>query len=351
MRATFGNINISGVMGVVPSQVKYFVDELDNYSHSKENCLKLKAVMGYDQHRIAENGVTTSDLACFGLEKLFSSGKVDPSSIDAIFFVSQTPDYVLPPTSAYIHGKFKFNNDVYCVDINDGCCGFIKGLYEASALLTVSSAKRAIIICGDVLSPLVSINDRNSYPLLGDAVTITLLDKTESDSPLTVEIHYDGSGYNKLIVPAGGARLPSSEATGHKVADEEGNKRSLDHLVMQGREVFAFTQTVVPDFLQKFMESLDLEAVDVGLFLLHQANSFILDRLRCKLGVSKEKVPDFVVRKYGNSSSATIPMTIASSEIVTNGIKVIACGFGVGLSWGAASFDLKNLDFCEVIDF
>lgn len=350
MKTSFTNIKISGVLGVVPKRTLFFDDEIVNYSHSVENSKKLKTVMGYDQHRVASPGVTASDLACHGLDYLFTKLKIDPRSIDAIFFISQTPDYVLPPTSAYIHGRFDFSKETYCVDINDGCCGFIKGLYEAGAFLSTTSSKRALIITGDVLSPKVSANDRNSFPLIGDAVALTILEKSNTPTPMCVEIFYDGKNFDKLIVPAGGARMPVNSDTEKLLADEEGNRRSLSNLVMQGRDVFAFTQTTVPDFILSFLDNLGLSPVDIDLFLLHQANSFILDRLRAKLGVGKEKVPDFVVRKYGNSSSATIPMTIASMARPLNGVKAMACGFGVGLSWGGALLDLDNLEFCNVIE-
>jgi len=351
MRARFSQIRIAGVLSVVPSRISSFDDELVNYSHSHANSQKLKVAMGYGEHRVAASGVTTSDLACFGLSSLFSEHGVDPSSIGGIFFVSQTPDYIIPATSAYIHGKFAFPQDTYCIDINDGCNGFIKALYEASAFLSVTGAQRALIIAGDVLSAKVSIHDRNSYPLIGDAATITLVERTDTQCSLDIEIMNDGRGYDKLMIPAGGARSPSCSTTAQLETDDDGNRRAADHLVMQGRDVFAFTQTVVPDFMTAFLARHDLTPVDIDLFLLHQANAFIIDRIRAKLGVPKEKVPDHVIRKFGNSSSGTIPMCISNLLPIQESVKVLACGFGVGLSWGAALFELNQLDFCKVIEF
>ena len=351
MKAEFSHVRIAGVLGVVPGKVSYFDDELCNYSHTQANSLKLKAAMGYDQHRVADAGTTTSDLTCFGLNRLFTEYGVDPASIDAIFFVSQTPDFLLPATSAYIHGQFAFSKETYCIDINDGCCGYIKALYEGSAFLSVTTAQRVLIIAGDVLSAKVSRHDRNSFPLIGDAATITLLEKTAEVSQLEVELYYDGTGYDKLKIPAGGARIECSPATAKLHMDEDGNQRSAEHLVMQGRDVFAFTQTVVPEFMAAFLSNRGLTPQEIDVFLLHQANAFILDRLRLKLGVDKSKVPDLVIRKFGNSSSGTIPMGIATSLPDALSTKVMACGFGVGLSWGAALFELNGLDFCNVIEF
>jgi 3-oxoacyl-[acyl-carrier-protein] synthase-3 len=350
MRAVFSNVRLAGVVGVVPRNVSYFDDELANYSHDPANSRKLKQAMGYGEHRIATKGTTTSDLACFGLVKLFSEYGVNAQDIDAIFFVSQTPDYVLPATSAYIHGQFDFSKETYCVDINDGCCGYVKGLYEAAAFLQVTAAKRVLLIAGDVLSPRVSIHDRNSYPLIGDAATVTLLEKTVEASPLDIEIYYNGTGYDKLIIPAGGARSPGVETRARLETDEDGNKRSAEDLRMSGTDVFAFTQTVVPDFITSFLDRRALTPEGIDLFLLHQANAFILERIRMKLAVSKDKIPDQVIRKYGNSSSGTIPMSLACAHPAP-GANVMACGFGVGLSWGAAMFKLEGLDFCAVVEY
>jgi len=354
MKARFDDVRIAGVLGVAPARTSRFDDELGNYSQPAANSRKLKVAMGYGEHRVAAAGVTTSDLACFGLQRLVDEGRLDPAGVDAIFFVSQTPDYPIPATSAIIHGRFGFPQETYCVDINDGCCGYIKGLYEAAAFLATTGAARALLVAGDVLSAKVSPHDRNSYPLVGDAATITVLERRPGAGRLDIEIRNDGRGWDKLMVPAGGARQPCTPATAVLAMDEDGNSRSPEHLVMQGRDVFAFTQTVVPEFILDFLGRRALAPADMDLLALHQANAFILDRLRAKLGVGKDRLPDEVIRRYGNSSSGTIPMTIAAAgkDGAHAGIvRTLACGFGVGLSWGAALFELKDLDFCTLIEF
>ena len=312
MKANFSDVRIAGILGVVPKNTSYFDDEVANYSHSTSNSKKLKSLMGYGEHRVVKSGVTTSDLAIHGLNMLFLDYGVDVKKIDAIFFISQTPDYVLPATSSYIHGKFAFLKDTYCVDINDGCNGYIKGLYEAGAFLSATNSQMVLLIAGDVLSPKISINDRNSYPLVGDAVTITLVEKAKN-SPMEIEIFNDGTGYDKLMIPAGGARMQSNLTTKIATTDDDGNARNLEQLVMQGRDVFTFTQTVIPEFIDNFLKCRYLSKESIDLFILHQANVFILDRIRARLKIIAEKLPDEVVKKFGNSSSATIPLSIIES--------------------------------------
>jgi 3-oxoacyl-[acyl-carrier-protein] synthase-3 len=267
---------------------------------------------------------------------------LQPQEIAGLFFVSQTPDYVTPPTSSVLHGKFNLLHDTYCVDINDGCNGYIKGLFEALSFLSSTNADCAVLVAGDVLSPLVSRRDRNSFPLVGDAATVTVIRRNKAwvGEKISISIRNDGAGYDKLIIPAGGGRkkLFGSEAD---ELDSEGNWRSVRDLRMNGRDVFAFTQTIVPTFLKEIMELDRLQIADIDRFYLHQANSFIVDRLRKKFGVSSEQMPDRVVRKYGNSSSGTIPMLIASEPKSVEVRHCLLSGFGVGLSWGAANLALQ----------
>lgn len=354
MKARFPDLRIAGVLGVVPRHVSRFEDEIAQYSQAPANSRRLAQVMGYDTHRVAPAGTTTADLASLGLRRLIDEGRLDPAGVEALFFVSQTPDYLIPATSTVLHGRFGFPQDTYCADINDGCCGYIKGLYEAAAFLTVTGAWRAVLVAGDVLSARISRHDRNSFPLVGDAATVTVIERAPGGAGIDLEIRTDGSGHDKLMIPAGGARLPASPETAELAADEDGNRRAADHLVMQGRDVFAFTQTVVADFILEFLARRDLRPADLDLLLLHQASAFILDRLRLKLEVTKDQLPDDVVRRYGNSSSGTIPMAIVEAlrgrPASSMPVRAMTCGFGVGLSWGAALVDLRGLDFCSLIE-
>lgn len=342
MHAVFSHCRVDAVIGAVPRSVSFFDDEIQNYPQDRASSLKLKEVMGYGEHRVVDSDITTYDLAQACIDELITRGLLRAEEVGAVYFVSQTPEYILPPTSSKLHGHFNFSINTYCADINDGCNGYIKGLFEALSFLTIVNSGCAILIAGDVLSPLVSRRDRNSYPLIGDGATVTILrrDKNWTGEEVTISIQNDGHGFDKLIVQSGGARqrLNLNE---NEEPDAEGNVRSSHHLRMNGRDVFAFTQTVVPPFLQEVMTSCELNSSDIDRFYLHQANAFIIDRLRKKMGASVDQMPDRVIRKYGNSSSGTIPMLIASEP---NQSKVMHCllgGFGVGLSWGASVLKLQ----------
>jgi 3-oxoacyl-[acyl-carrier-protein] synthase-3 len=352
MKATFKSFRISSVIGVVPSSISYFDNEIAKYNHDISSSLKLKDIMGYGEHRIVERNITTSDLARLGIRELISRELVSTEEVAALFFISQTPDYIIPPTSSILHGEFNFSADTYCVDINDGCNGYIKGLFEAISFLNSTENDCALIVAGDVLSPLVSKRDRNSFPLVGDAATVTVIRKNPDwvNEKISITIRNDGTSYDKLIIPAGGARKRLQGIEADEI-DSEGNWRSIRDLRMNGRDVFAFTQTVVPTFLQEVMEEENLHSSSLDRLYLHQANSFIIDRLRKKLQVSADQMPDRVVRKYGNSSSGTIPMLIASEPITDRSLNCLLSGFGVGLSWGSACLTLQRDVSQGVLEF
>jgi 3-oxoacyl-[acyl-carrier-protein] synthase-3 len=352
MKANLDNISIKGLCGVIPKNISYYDDEVHNYSHSVESSIKLKKVMGYNQHHIVTSDATITDLILPAFEAMVAAGNIVLDDIGAIVLVTQTPDYNIPSTSSVLHGKLGLNQDCYCVDINDGCTGFLKGLFECSSIIRNTGMDNVLLITGDILSRKVSNRDRNSYPLVGDAITLTLVERTISPVEQPLELQFDGRGALALNIPAGGLALLPSEETSIQHKDEEGNLRSAEQLVMKGRDVFTFTQTVVIDFLSSFVKQHNSKSIDR--YFLHQANLFILERIRKKLKLNADILPSDVISKYGNSSSATIPMAIIEKyrdkEITSISEYVLLAGFGVGLSWGAALLDVNSISFCELIE-
>ena len=353
MKAQFNHIAIRGIRAVVPSQVSHFDDEVENYSHGAASARKLKKLMGYDKHRVAPAGVCTSDLVAYGIERLVADGLIEIADIDALVLVTQTPDYVMPPTSSVLHGRLGLRQDAYCVDINQGCTGYLVGLLQASMLIQAGAAETVVLAVGDVLSHKVSNRDRNSYPLIGDAAAITIVSRQEGAAPYTIRLHADGTGAKALIIPAGGARSPSTEATRAVTEDENGNFRSLEQLVMQGGDVFNFTQRIVPGLVEDLLADAECAVEDIDGFMFHQANAYILKKLARKIGADRDKMPSNICGTYGNSSSATIPMAITDSlgPRVVGAHKVCMAGFGVGLTWGGAVIDLVDLLFCDIVEY
>ena len=353
MDLEFSNKKISGILSVVPKNRVRFEDELDNYGFSKEKSLNLQKVIGFDERRIVEGNECTSDLCLFGLEYMFDKGLITKDEISALIFVTQTPDYFMPPTSAVLHGKLGLNQDVVCFDINHGCAGYLYGLLQAFMLLQSKNIGKVVLLNGDTLSRRSCIHDRNVYPLIGDAGSITILENTEDERKIYLNLKTDGTRYDWLIIPAGGLRLPCSEETREIKTLPDGNKRSEEHFYMNGPGIFNFCITEVPPTILKLLETTSTPKEEIDYFMFHQPNRFILKKIAKKLGVPEEKMPNNIVEIYGNSSASTIPLAICHNIpnlLLEKELRICLSGFGVGLTWGALIMDMGPFDFCEIIE-
>ena len=186
MNLKFRHKKITGLLTVLPSREIAFEDEMQNYNFSVAKSIKLKMAMGYNKHRVVEEGVCVSELCIYGLNYLFENGLLRKEDIDALLLVTQSPDYQMPPTSNIIQGKLGLGREVICMDINQGCCGFIVGLTEAFMLLEQEEVNKVVLLNADVLSRKVSKHDRNSNPLIGDAATITIVENFGNASGATI---------------------------------------------------------------------------------------------------------------------------------------------------------------------
>ena len=354
MQLAYRNKRITGVLTVIPKNCKTFDEEMKNYQADKKRSRRLKLVMGYDRHHFVEPGVCASDLAVFGVETLLHEGKLRKEEIDAIVTVTQSPDYFMPTTGAVIHGRLGLDSHVYCVDISQGCTGYLTGLMEAFSLLDQPQTRKVLLIYVDVLSHKVSKEDRNSYPLIGDAASVTVVERTEEETRIDGEIRMDGSRHDALMIPAGGFRQPSTPETAVLHEDSEGNRRSLDNLVMKGADVFNFVQTEMPPLLASLFARLGVKKEEIDWFLFHQPNKFMVEKLAQAIDVPLEKMPSNIVTYFGNASGVTIPTNICynvGEKLLGHTYKVCLAGFGVGLTWGAMVLELGQLDFCEMVEF
>ncbi|MBR1580566.1 MAG: ketoacyl-ACP synthase III [Selenomonadaceae bacterium] len=354
MRFAYRNKKITGVLSVVPKNFKTFDEEMENYNADKSRTKRLKLVMGYDRHHLVEDGVTVSDMAVFGMKYLFDNGLLSKDDISALVLVTESPDYFLPPTSCVIQGRLGLSQDVFCLDINQGCAGYIVGLMEAFSLLAQDDMKKVVLINADILSRKISKEDRNSYPLAGDAIAITIVENADDGSLIQGEIKFDGARHEVLMIPAGGFKMPSTPETAVMHEDRDGNRRSLDNLVMKGREVFHFVQTEMPPLLNGLFDRIGIGKDEIDWYLFHQPNKFMVDKLAEELDVPYEKMPSNIVTNFGNPSGVTVPLNISfniGKRLLNETFKVCLAGFGVGLTWGAMVLEIGNLNFNDLIEF
>lgn len=350
MITTFSNKKISGVITVLPENEYDYDQETKPFSTVQTK--RLKKVMGYGKRRAAKADTTVSDLCVFGLKHLINTGKIRREEIGAIVVVTVCPDYYVPHISNIIHGELGLERDVICMDIPQACAGYIMGLMQACLLLDHIGDKKALVFTGDVLCR----KDRETplqRPVFGgDGASVTVLEREESDSKLYLNMYTDGARREYLIIPAGGYKLPRSEATAIPVDIGDGTKRPQNDMWMDGSAVFNFVQTEVPPMIHEIVSYAGLGIHDIDWFLFHQPNKFMLQKLADKIGIEYAKMPMNVVGDFGNSNSNTVPFAITSNlaeQLLREKYTCCLSGFGAGLTWGAMIAELGEFDFCEMI--
>lgn len=355
MKCIFKNKKISAVISVVPKEELRFDDEYPNYKLTADRARRFKKMMSLDRHRIAPADVCSSDLCQYGLERLLAEGAIKKEEIGALLFVSQTPDYFIPPTSNVLHGKFGFGPDVQCFDINQGCAGFPLGLMQAFMLLDLlPTGQKIVLMNGDTCSKQLSNCNRISYPLAGDAGSVAIVERCAEENPIYMDVKHDGTRHQALMVPAGAYRKPSSAETMQVREVEEGVMQSLEHIHMDGPAVFNFTMTDVPAQIDEVIKFAGESWSSIQHFLLHQPNPFILKQMADKLNLTQEQLPNNVVSIYGNCSSVSIPLNIAlncAEALKNESRRVLLSGFGTGLTWIAMVMNLGPLSVCKIVDY
>jgi len=354
MNLKFSNKEIEGILTIVPANEVKFEDEMENYNFSTAKSLKLKLAMGYEKHRIVTDGTCISDLLINGLNYLFENNLLGKDEIDAMVLVTQSPDYFMPPTSNVIQGKLNLKQDMICLDINQGCSGYIIGLIQAFMLLDQEEIRKVAVLNADVLSRKVSKRDRNSNPLIGDGASVTIVKKCDKASTIYGFLKMDGAGSDALMIPAGGFRTPSSAATSEMCEDSAGNFRSLDNLVMKGDDVFNFVQREIPPMIEHLLEKAGCGKDEIDYYMFHQPNRFMLQKLADKLKIPYNKVPSNIVSNFGNASGVTIPTNIGfniGDQLLTRQLNICMAGFGVGLTWCALILKIGKLKFNKIINY
>ena len=342
-KSVFGGVRISGVAGAVP---KNAVNNLTDHEFCPvEDRKKIIALTKVASYRKAPAEICASDLCLAAAQTLLAGLRRKPEEIDAIVFATLTPDYRVPSTACVLQHRLNCRTSVVAYDISMGCSGYVVGLYNACSLIKGAGLKRVLLLAGDTQSKLCYEQDKNVVFILADGGTATLLEADADAGDLVVELMTDGGRFENLYVPAGGFRRPSTDATRQVRQQADGGMRSDDHLYMNGMEIFKFSVTDVVKTLAGFMEAEKLSADGVDHLFLHQANWFMNDKIAKKLKFPAEKVP-YTIEFYGNTGSASIPLTMAhhfSQKGSAGRERCLISGFGVGLSWGVASMALEGV--------
>lgn len=298
---------------------------------------KVATKIGIDQRHIAAQDEFVSDMAVKAAEKLFAEHAIAPEEVDFILLCTQSPDYFLPTTACLVQDRLQIPTSAGALDFNLGCSGYIYGLALAKGLLAGGIAKNVLLLTSEVYSKHIHEADKGNATIFGDAASATLISSSGFAEIQQFDLGTDGAGGKNLIVKQGALKHPIR--SDEEVVLEDGSIQRPAHLYMNGSEIFNFTIDRIPGLVTRTLELNNLQMEDIKLYVFHQANKFMLNHLRMKMGIESER---FYVhmKNCGNTVSATIP--IALLEAMKEGIpqqndEFLLAGFGVGYSWGACT--------------
>lgn len=313
---------------------------------------KIMKVTGIRRVSVAPKGTTTADYCAAAAKRLIQEQHIDPQSIDGLVFVTETPDYIIPHTSAILQERLGLPNRTLAFDINYGCAGYVYGIFQASLLIESGYCKRVLVCAGDTLSHYVNPADKAARMVLGDGGSATLVEADEKMRRSAFSFYTDGSRAEHLMIRAGANRMPHEQGVTdvlHKDAD--GNARTDEDFYMNGLEVMGFALNETLSSIRETAECIGWELSDIDLFALHQANALIVQYIRKQLKLPKERVP-ISVGETGNASSASIPIMLTGTfggQVLTFE-KVLACGFGTGLACAGGALDLCGTQVFELME-
>lgn len=346
----YNNVGISAIAACVPQKIEYNKDL--GYMMTEEEIQKAIQNIGIEERRIAEPDVCSSDLCLRAAQQLMTDNSIDQQSIDVLLFVSQTSDYHQPATAAVLQHKLGLSKNTIAFDINLACSGYVFGLSTAYAYLQNEGINRVLLLVGETMSKIVSRYDKVNTPLFGDAGTATLIEKGERFGKSLFSLHTDGKGAEVMMIPDGGFRNPVTENSFIEETDANGDKRTRLQFRMDGMAVFNFGMSEEPRDVKNIVEAAGKELSDIDLLIYHQANKFMTDFFTKWLKFDKAKTP-YSIRKFGNTSSASIPLTIVTElkNAYPERSNVILSGFGAGLSWGSALVNLTHCKISQLIEY
>jgi 3-oxoacyl-[acyl-carrier-protein] synthase-3 len=343
------NVEIKGISACVPGYKE------DNKTlslfNSPEEAEKFIDATGIEfRHAVKDSGICASDLCYEASSALIKKLKWNPEEIDCLIFVSQTPDYILPATSCILQDRLGLPNDCYAMDISLGCSGWVYGLSVIASLISGGSMKKGLLLAGDTTTVTKSPKDKSTYPLFGDAGTATAVEFDSNAKEMMFHFGTDGKGHEAIMIPDGGFRNFFNEGSFRLEEIEPGIIRHRLHSILNGPAVFTFGISKAPKSVNTILEHFGIEKESIDYFIFHQANLFMNEKIRLKLKIDSIKVP-YSLKEFGNTSSASIPLTIMLQEKPQmDNKRLLACAFGVGLSWGSVIFHTKDLNCPELIE-
>lgn len=340
--STLHNVRFAGMASCVPHRLLDNVRDCPPSQRSERE--RLVRNIGIQTRRICPEWQTFSDLAFIATEKLLEELQWQRNEIDALIVVTQSPDYLIPSTAIILQDRLGLPQSTIAFDVNLGCSGYPFGLHLLGSMVSAGGVRKALLLVGDKSA---TVKD----PLFSDAGTVTALEFDASAPPMHFDLNSDGSGYQAIMLPAGGHRRPYSIEHAIPSRDEHGNKITQGDLILDGPAVLSFSTQRVPPAVERLLQYAQTPKEAIDYFVFHQANRMINETIRKKLGLPVEKVPS-TLADLGNTSGASLPVTMTArlhETLAAGKHKLLLSGFGIGLSWGSSIVDIEGAKFPAMI--
>jgi len=320
---------VAGISTCVPPRV---VDNLEfGKDFGEDEVRKVVGMAGVQSRHVVDAGVTAADLCSEAADALLARLGWARDSITGLIMVTQSPDYFLPSSSCMVHRWLGLRDECAAFDVGLGCSGYPYGLYLAASMLKTGGQQRILMLHGETPSLFTSPDDHATVLLFGDLGSATALESAPGESaPGYFCLRTDGSGSDGLIMRGGAFR------------DRNPANPRERFVQMDGAAIFNFTLARVPPLIRDTLQFAGLEVADVDWYLFHQSNRFIMKHLAKKCGLPEARVP-FVLERYGNSGGPSVALALTEGvpQAERRSARVMTLGYGVGLSWGSALFEVE----------
>ncbi len=330
MYQVINDVVIKSIISVVPKEKSKIKKNEKN-----EKLLRVSRVIGVKESYKADKNTTVVNLFEQASKEIIKKNSINKRKIKFLICVTQTPDYLMPSCSNILHQKLDLDEDCVSFDINMGCSGYVYGLYVIMNLLEKYSKNiNGLLLVGDTISKTIEQKDKSNHLLFGDAISATLVEKKNGKKNF-FSVGSANDGNDKLILKNSGFKLDNK----NKIKPE---------FFMDGKEVFSFAIGNVPKLINNLILNSKLKKKNINFFILHQANKMMLDKILDIINIENQKRL-FSISNYGNTSSASIPLTI-SKNLFNKKIKKLSllAGFGAGFSYAACITDLTQAKILKI---
>ncbi|HZH60489.1 MAG TPA: ketoacyl-ACP synthase III [Metabacillus sp.] len=314
----YSNSRITAIGSYVPERVMTNDDFVKIIDTNDEWITKRT---GIKERRFAKENEFTSDLCIKAIEDLAFRYNKEISDVDFIIVSTMTPDYHTPSVASYVQGRLGIQN-AGAIDLNAACAGFTYALHLANGLITSGIHKRVLVIGAETISKITDFTDRTTCILFGDGAGAVLVEEDPNGHFLASTVHSEG---DKAI------HLYSTNLSHTMFQQKLEHKKQL---VQNGREVYKWAVTTVPDGMRSLLSTINLTFDNIDWFIPHSANLRMIESICEKSGIGLEKTIYSMV-KFGNTSAASIPLSIdlgIKEGKIKNGDTLLLYGFGGGLS-------------------